>query len=326
MRTQVLRVFWGITLLFAAGWGYLWARATVLSVSQVLWVTEGPSPLPAPRATGSRPAESLSAYRVIEERNLFNARPAPPPPPPVVVVPPPPPIQPPSPPPPPPPPPEPPLDVKLVGTAVVAGGRSLAIVATGGDVRVVREGEDITPGATILEVRSDKILVRWRERTEEFALYEARSLSPAGGRPARGRPAVGLSRQARDPKEPPAATGEPSGGDSVRKVAEDRWVLDNREVDRLRSDMGSLMTQVRVVPNFGDGGQPDGFKVFAIRPGSLFAKIGLQNGDVVRKINGIEFRGPEQAMEAYARLRDETSIQIELVRQNQSRTLNYEIR
>lgn len=191
---------------------------------------------------------------------------------------------------------------------------------------MVREGEDITPGATILEVRSDKILVRWRERTEEFALYEARSLSPAGGRPARGRPAVGLSRQARDPKEPPAATGEPSGGDSVRKVAEDRWVLDNREVDRLRSDMGSLMTQVRVVPNFGDGGQPDGFKVFAIRPGSLFAKIGLQNGDVVRKINGIEFRGPEQAMEAYARLRDETSIQIELVRQNQSRTLNYEIR
>jgi general secretion pathway protein C len=89
--------------------------------------------------------------------------------------------------------------------------------------------------------------------------------------------------------------------------------------------MSKLMTQIRVVPNFTDG-QPDGFKIFAIRPGSLFAKIGLQNGDVLKRVNGVEIQGPEQAFEAYQRLKDETSIQIDLVRRNENKTLNYEVR
>jgi general secretion pathway protein C len=199
---------------------------------------------------------------------------------------------------------------------------------TGGDTRVVREQQEVIPGALLLEVRSEKILVRWREKIEEFALYETRSLSsaPAARRgraptafqpPAPGGAAASVGR-------PGAATG--TGTDTVRRVAEDHWVVDNREIAQLRDNMGAMMTQVRVVPNVGEGGQVDGFKVFAIRPGSLFAKIGLQNGDVVKRINGIEVQGPEQAMAAYAQLRDETNINIELVRQNQNKTLTYEIR
>ena len=85
------------------------------------------------------------------------------------------------------------------------------------------------------------------------------------------------------------------------------------------------MTQIRVVPNFTDG-QADGFKVFAIRPGSLFAKIGLQNGDVLKRVNGIELQGPEQAFEAYQRLKDENSVQIDLSRRQDNKTFSYEIR
>lgn len=320
MRTQVLRLFWGATLLFAVGLGYLWARVTVLSVSRALWVTTAAASASTARELPRRASDGLSEYRVIEERNLFNSRPPPPPPPPVVVVPPPPPILPPAPPPPPPPPPEPPLELKLVGTAVVAGGNSYAIVVTGSDTRVVREQQEVIPGALLLEVRNEKILVRWKERVEEFALYETRSLSPGRGGMRGAPPRTPVAAQ------PQAPNGASTGGDTVRKVSEDRYVIDNREVAQLRDNMSSMMTQLRVVPNFSQGGQPDGFKVFAIRPGSLFAKIGLQNGDVVKRINGIEFQGPEQAMAAYAQLRSETNINIDIVRQNQSRTLTYEIR
>lgn len=326
MRTQVLKLFWVATLVFAAGLGYLWARVTVTSVSRALWVAE-----PPPTAVGAAPAtkripDALSDYRIIEERNLFNARPEPAAPMVAVVVPPPPPIQPPVAPPPPPPPPEPPLDLKLVGTAVMgAGSSSYAIVVTGSDTRVVREKEDIIPGATLVEVRNDKILVRWRDKVEEFQLYETKTLAPAPAAPrTRSRP-IPQAPGGTEGTTAPSPTAPPPTADSVRKLADDRWSVDNKEVAQLRENMSSVMTQVRVVPNFGEGGQPDGFKVFAIRPGSLFAKIGLQNGDVIRRINGIEMQGPEQAMEAYARLREETTINIDLLRQNQSRTLTYEI-
>ena len=111
----------------------------------------------------------------------------------------------------------------------------------------------------------------------------------------------------------------------MRQVSEDKWLLATQEVDQLRSNMSSLMTQIRVVPNFTDG-QPDGFKVFAIRPGSIFARIGLQNGDVIKRINGLEIQGPEQAFAAYQQLAAETNIQIDLVRRSENKTLTYEIR
>ncbi|MBE0616405.1 MAG: general secretion pathway protein GspC, partial [Proteobacteria bacterium] len=102
-------------------------------------------------------------------------------------------------------------------------------------------------------------------------------------------------------------------------------LIDAREIEQANANMSQLMTQIRVVPNFSDG-QPDGFKVFAIRPGSLFSKIGLQNGDVLKRVNGVDLQGPEQAFEAYQMLKDETSIQIDLVRRNENKTFNYEIR
>jgi histidinol-phosphate aminotransferase len=34
------------------------------------------------------------------------------------------------------------------------------------------------------------------------------------------------------------------------------------------------------------GGKPVGFKLFSIKPGSLYSKIGLQNGDVINRIRG----------------------------------------
>lgn len=329
MRTHLLRLFWAAALTFVAAASFLTARITALLVARTFAVAE-------PAASAARPAEAprrssdlLADYRVIDERNLFNVRPPPPPPPPpVVVAPPPPPIQPPTAPPPPPPPPEPPLELRLVGTAVVAGGKSLAIVSKGSDTLVIREKEEIVPGAVLQEVRADAIDVAWRGRIEKFLLYETRALSSpgpaaAGRRPPR--PGAGAPGAPAAAPEAPQAVPAPAA-DSVRRVGDDRWEVDAKEVEQLRSNMNAMMTQVRVVPNFGEGGQPDGFKVFAIRPGSLFARIGLQNGDVIRRINGIEIQAPEQAMEAYQRLREETSIQIDVMRQNQSKSLSYTIR
>ena len=43
--------------------------------------------------------------------------------------------------------------------------------------------------------------------------------------------------------------------------------------------------------------------MMAVKPDGPFAKIGIQNGDVLVSINGLEMSSPEKAMEVYAKLK-----------------------
>ena len=43
--------------------------------------------------------------------------------------------------------------------------------------------------------------------------------------------------------------------------------------------------------------------MYAIRPNSLFGKIGLQNGDTIKSINGIDMSSPDKALEVYTKVR-----------------------
>ena len=101
--------------------------------------------------------------------------------------------------------------------------------------------------------------------------------------------------------------------------------MDRREVEGVIQDFNKLLTQVRVVPHFADG-KPDGFKIFNIRPGSLFASLGMVNGDIIKRVNGLEITGPEQALQMFQQLRDESTVTVDLERFRKNLTLQYEIR
>ncbi len=304
MREAVSRHRWVLTVLFLIAAAHLSARIAGVWIGRALWSPQSGAQALSPATAEARTRERLADYGIIEQRNLFNAHPtpeptAPPPPTETRTAPAPVPLS--------------PLNLTLLGTVVVDGGRSFAVIQDAKkNVKVVREGEDVAEGATLEAVLRDRIRVRRGDKEEEILLF-------------RPEPKEGRGRASRQPpRRGQPAPSEPDGG-TVRKVDEGKWIIDAREIEQAQANMSKLLTQIRVVPNFTNG-QPDGFKVFAIRPGSLFAKIGLQNGDVIKRINGIEIQGPEQAFEAYQRLKDETSIQLDLVRRNQNQTFTYEIR
>jgi general secretion pathway protein C len=122
-------------------------------------------------------------------------------------------------------------------------------------------------------------------------------------------------------------SGSPTKDDTynVKRVSDSEFVIDEEEVESALGNINQLLTQIRVVPNFEDG-KPDGFKVFAIKPKSLFAKIGLKNGDVIRKVNDNDITSPEKAFGVFQELRNEKNLSVEISRRGQSQTLNYEIR
>ena len=112
---------------------------------------------------------------------------------------------------------------------------------------------------------------------------------------------------------------------TVRSLDEDHYEMARSEVERVLGDLGELWTQVRVVPTFKDG-QPQGFRLFAVRPDSLFSKLGLLSGDVIKRINGFEMNSAANALEVYARLRDANRIDVELERESSSIHKTYSVR
>ena len=65
----------------------------------------------------------------------------------------------------------------------------------------------------------------------------------------------------------------------------------------------------------------DGVRIFALRPGSIPDALGIQNGDLIRGINGIEIASPEKALEIVAK--STRRITVDLRRGSRAIILNY---
>ena len=138
--------------------------------------------------------------------------------------------------------------------------------------------------------------------------------------------------------EPPAPAGErpvvakaevtekadDGAADGIVKTGDNQFGVPRSTVDNALNNLSKLATDARVVPAF-EGGKPVGFKLFSIKPGSLYSKIGLQNGDVISKINGYEMSSPEKGLEVYQKLKDSSSVTVDVKRRGKPMTLDYTI-
>jgi len=205
------------------------------------------------------------------------------------------------------------LSVKLIGTVVGTPDTSFAIIEDQKTSKqeLFRIDDMIQDSARVMEIARCRVVVL-RDGTQEIL-----ECPDEEQRRARG----GLATASAGRQVPSA------GGDSntVRKVSETEYMIDESEVQSSLDNINELITQVRVVPNFQDG-KANGFKVFAIKPNSIFSKIGLKNGDVIQKINERDITTPDRAFQAFQDLRSERSLNVEILRRGGQQTLRYEIR
>lgn len=118
------------------------------------------------------------------------------------------------------------------------------------------------------------------------------------------------------------------GGDSSQGGISnegDDFVVDEAELDKGLENLPMLLTQARAVPYFKDG-RSIGLRLFAIKTGSLYEKIGLKNGDILKSINGNGLGDISQAMKLFEQLKQERSISLVLEREKQDREFRYTIR
>ncbi|MCY1014290.1 hypothetical protein [Pyxidicoccus sp. MSG2] len=127
------------------------------------------------------------------------------------------------------------------------------------------------------------------------------------------------------PARPPVAVDTSTSWGDIRTVGEHAYEIASADLQNALMRLDELSTQARVVPAFKDG-KAQGFKMFAIRPHSLYAKLGLQNGDVLKQINGQSLTTPETAMTAFGSIRDARHIELDLERGGVPVRKTYDVR
>jgi general secretion pathway protein C len=287
------RYLWTLNLLFLLGFSYFVADLVSLFVGHRL---EIPARLPQSEWVATTEAQvkpTEETYSSIVDRNIFGIKPS------AAIAEPeelaPQPVQ------------LPPLRVRLVGTIVGGPEESLAVIEDMGtkEQRLYHLEDIIGTDAKLIEVARNEVTFLRGSVRETLAVEEL------------GAPGPSSPAQATAPI--PARLPRPSGDQRS-------WVLDRQEVASVLENLPQLLTKARVVPNLSPDGKNDGFRVVSISPASFYERIGLRNGDVLQRINGIEVKDPQTFMQVFTQLKDESSITLDLLRNNKKESFNYEIR
>jgi general secretion pathway protein C len=111
----------------------------------------------------------------------------------------------------------------------------------------------------------------------------------------------------------------------VRKVDDTTYEVDRSVVEKVLANPTAVSRGARIVPSVKDG-KPNGFKLYAIKPSSVYSKIGLMNGDTLHAVNGFELNSMDKALEVYTKVRESSSLSVSITRRGKPVTLNYTIK
>jgi general secretion pathway protein C len=191
--------------------------------------------------------------------------------------------------------------IKLLG--VVVGDHVAAIIEELSSKRQLffRLHDQIPDVGEISEIRHNGIVIRQGDQQELLELSTGQPDKPPTPQVASTGPAAALS------------------GGQIKKV------LDRREVEQAMNDLPKLLSQARAVPVLTNGTMT-GFRLDYIAPTSFYEKIGLQYGDVLKQVNGVEIKDPGTMLSLFQQLRNEKSVKLDLLRNNQRTTMMFDIR
>ncbi len=201
-------------------------------------------------------------------------------------------------------------DVTLVGT--ISGDRrySYAVFADNNNAQEIFKLGDSVFGLGKLEaVRKDMVIINDAGRRKEIQITDIIVI--------RESPVTGVKA---------SAPSEPFTGDKfAKKVTDTAYVIDAQRVQQSLANPNQIMTDARLLPNF-IGGKQEGFIMKEVKPGGLYQSIGLQNGDVLLRVNEYHISNPEAALQAFTALKGMDRVQLDIIRAGTKMTMTYQIK
>jgi general secretion pathway protein C len=188
----------------------------------------------------------------------------------------------------------------LVGTVVGPRNLSYAVFKDNtGMQEVFKTGESVFNSGILHEVRQEKAIIRNGARMTEVPLddIKVREITKQGA------PQHGLAQ----------------------KVGRGAYMVDQARLQQAIANPGQMMTDARLRPNMMNG-KEEGFVLSEVKPGGIYQSLGLQDGDVLLRINEYEISNPERALQAFTALKGLDRVQVDLIRSGSRVTMTYQIK
>lgn len=194
------------------------------------------------------------------------------------------------------------------------------------EIKLYRRGSAIAENASVERVERDRVLIVRDGELEELRFPKKTSGSGASNRPRhvhQARPGKGQGR------------GNKQGGrnditEGIEEVGPGEYRLKRDAIkDALAPEnLSNILTQARTIPNRKrvDGKTViDGFRIYRIRPKSVFDKLGLQNGDIIKSINGQYLDNLDTALNMLQTLRSQDEFSLSIERRRREQEFHYEV-
>ncbi len=215
-----------------------------------------------------------------------------------------------------------PLSSKVeLRTTLVSPAASLASIWIKAESKlaVVRPGDPLIEGATVEAIEPRRVVIKRAGKLEEIKLKVKESKAES----TMWEPTPVPDDEEKTPGSAKRDAGKDNSG--IEEAGTNHYIIEERLLQDKLSQLNQIITQARLVPNFS-AGQIDGFKIFAIKPRSVYQQLGLQNGDILESVNGVILDNPTKGLQVFQDLKNQKHFTINLKRRGQRMTLEYEVR
>lgn len=196
-------------------------------------------------------------------------------------------------------------DLVLLGTAVGSPRETFALVqkTSSKEERVFRLGDRVYDLGPLVAVTKDTAEIQAGGERVKLTTPTAAEVGKPAGTPA----------------------AAPTPGALATQVGAGSYVIDQRALNAALDNIGQAMTDARLLPSMKDG-KVEGFRISEVKPAGVFGMVGLKNGDVLLRINDLAVDSPDKAIQSFVSLKGQSRIKLDLIRDGQPTTLNYDIR
>lgn len=196
-------------------------------------------------------------------------------------------------------------DVILIGTIAGSEKNSYAIFSDkSGKQEVFKAGENVFNLGILKKVNKDRVFIKGKgiEKLLELQIADLITIKDIS----------------------PSHAGIQSTG-FVKNIGDKSFVVDQKKIQDALANPNQIMTDARLQPHFINGKQ-EGFLMKEVKSNGIYQNLGLQNGDVLLKINDYNLSSPESGMQAFNALRGMDRVQLDILRGGEKTTLTYQIK
>lgn len=194
--------------------------------------------------------------------------------------------------------------LNLVLTGVVAAGpQSIALISVRGQPQApFAIGEEVTHGAVLDSVYPDRAILQRNGILESLVLEDV----------ARGLPQDSV--MAPLPVSPNTPVDQ-----QIRAMGGNSFALPRSLIgDQLKNPQ--FLRDAHIVAR-----KEGGFLVRKLKPGSLYEKLGLKRGDIIKSVNGEAINNISDAMRHYQQMNTLGSVQVEVTRGGKTEILQFQL-